>query len=286
MATSQKPEVIERIYETLLNPDTGKLSRTIVTNDDIVRAIRWLKKHTGSTLSEKNPANFIKDVIRGAGAANMWPESLKKLRITAKQMTGGGNVFEFVPYAKGQTEPFPDRFTFDPTVAPHRIQSITVPLAAKQLGRSDETYLIQVAVKLAVIETHFALHSTQLDILEMSHLQTGIKLRETELDSVYSARFLNSNNKRSRLIVTVEAKKFGQRILEEQIVKQVKAAFEITDVNTVIPTAMTVVSLANGGRGIYVVEFKAIRRSTLEEFDLLEMATSAAYELVPPVKGI
>lgn len=168
MAKSQKPLVIEYIYDRLVDPSTGNLSRTLVTNSDITEAIAWAKSR-GSTLSDKNPANFMKDIIRGAGASGMWPEKLKLLRIGGRQVTGDGNVFEFVPYEDGQTDPFPNRFGYHEGVQKVRVQSVSMPLATKALGRNDETYLIQVAAKLGIVETHFALHSP-LRILEINHL--------------------------------------------------------------------------------------------------------------------
>ncbi|CAB3803522.1 hypothetical protein [Pararobbsia alpina] len=280
MAKSQKPVVIERIYETLWDPAAQRLIRTVVTNEDIVAAIAWCKANKGSSLSEKNPANFMKDIIRGHGASNMWPERLKQLRMGGRQVTGDGNVFEFVPYEEGQDEPFPNRFGYHKGVWSHQIQSISMPLASKALGRDDETYLIQVAVKLAVVETHFALRSP-IDVVELTHLQIGIKLRLCEVDALFAATYRDEKGQRQRMIITAEAKKKNQRILEEQVVQQVKAAFNETPVDLVVPIAMTSVT-----NGIYVAEFKGIRRSELANFTALELEQEASYELCPNVKGI
>jgi len=263
-----------------MDSKTGKLSRTVVTNTDVVEAINWCTKHHNVNLSTSNPANFVKDIIRGKGASGMWPDRLKQLRISARQVTGDGNVFEFVPYIEGQTEPFPDRFGYHAKVQRHRIQSISVPLATKALGRNDETYLIQVAVKLAILETHFALFS-QLDVLEIFHLQIGIKLRRTEIDSLYSATYRREDGSEAQMIVTVEAKKKNQRILEEQIEQQFRAAFTETAVDFVVPVAMTIES-----DGIYLAEFKGISRGELADFSDLELASETLYELVPSVRGI
>jgi hypothetical protein len=291
MPKSKKPAVIEWIYNQLLDPATGTLTRSVVTKRDVTAGITA----TGVGLSTDNPVNFIKDVIRGHGASRMWPDSLKAARITARQVTGGGNVFEFVPYEDDQTDPFPSPFGYRPGVPAIRLQSISVPLATKQLGRNDETYLIQVAVKLGVIESHFALTSP-LDIVEVSHLQIGIKLRKTEIDSLYSAVLRHAGGEAERVLITAEAKKRNQRILEEQVVQQVKAAFKITEppsakakasqsggppVDCIIPVAMTAAST-----GIYVAEFKPVRRKDVSSFDALELVREALYELVPPVKGI
>jgi len=280
MARSEKPLIVEHIYRSLVDPVTGSLTRTVVTNEDVVKAINWGREVHGLKLSSKNPANFIKDIIRGMGATAMWPASLKDARITARQVTGDGKVFEFVPYAPDQTEPFPDRFGYREGVWRHQIQSVSMPLASKELGRDDETYLIQVAVKLAVVETHFALRSP-LNIVELNHLQIGIKLRLCELDSLFAASYIDEEGNLKRLVITAEAKKKKQRILEDQVVRQVHAAFEETHVDLVVPIAMT----ASAG-GIYIAEFKAVPRQGYESFDVLELETEALYELVPHVKGI
>jgi len=276
MPKSQKPQVIEWIYDSMVDPATGQLGRFIVTSDDVLAGI----DATGVKLSKKNPSNFIKDVIRGHGASGMWPERLKSLRIGGRQVTGDGNVFEFVPYEVGQVDPFPNRFGYHAGVPQHRVQSISMPLATKALGRNDETYLIQVAVKLAVVETHFALVSP-INVVELNHLQIGIKLRLTEVDSMYSASYTDDAGRLQQVIITVEAKKRRQRILEEQVMQQVRAAFNGTKTEAVIPIAMMA-----AGDGIYIAEFKMVRRSDLGSFESLELEAEALYELTPRVKGI
>jgi hypothetical protein len=205
---------------------------------------------------------------------------LHELRMGGRQVTGDGNVFEFVPYEEGQTEAFPQLFGYHEGVPEHEIQSVSMPLASKALGRDDETYLIQVAIKLGLVETHFALRS-DLQVIELNHLQIGIKLRLTEVDSMYSATYIDSEGERRQLIITVEAKKRRQRILPDQIVRQVKAAFTETPVDLVVPLA-----LVSAGGGIYVAEFVPIHRAQSAELESLELAKEVLYKLKPPVKGI
>jgi hypothetical protein len=282
MPRSQKPQIIERIYDQLLDSATGRLARSIVTNQDVVEAITWCNEHKGTDLSDKNPANFMKDIIRGAGASGMWPQSLHQKRIGGRQVTGDGNVFEFIPYEAGQTEPFPQLFAYHQGVPEHKLQSISMPLASKELGRNDETYLIQVAIKLALVETHFALFS-DLKVLEVNHLQIGIKLRLTEVDSMYAATYLDESGERKQMAITVEAKKRGQRILADQIVRQVRAAFNETPeaVGLVVPLA-----LVSAAGGIYLAEFLPTRRSEAPELESLTLAKEVLYKLEPPVRGI
>jgi hypothetical protein len=280
MAPSQKPPVIERIYDRLVDPNTEQLTRTVVTSSDIVDAIQWSNAYLGTRLSAKNPANFIKDVIRGHGASGMWPKKLHELRIGGRQVTGDGNVFEFIPYADDQTEAFPQLFGYHEGIPEHEIQSVSMPLASKALGRNDESYLIQVAIKLGLVETHFALHS-DLNVIEMNHLQIGIKLRLTEVDSMYSATYIASDGGKHQLIVTVEAKKRGQRILPEQILQQVRAAFTETPVGLVVPLA-----LVSAAGGIYVAEFSPITRDESQKLEALDLAKEVLYKLKPDVHGI
>lgn len=279
MSRSQKPQIIDRIYDQLVDPVTGQLARTIVTNTDVVEAITWCNRNLGTSLSDKNPANFMKDVIRGHGASGMWPIRLHDRRIGGRQITGDSNVFEFVQYVDGQTEAFPQIFGYHAGVQEHELQSVSMPLASKALGRDDETYLIQVAIKLGLVETHFALYSN-VKVIEVNHLQIGIKLRLTEVDSLYAARYLDEGSEKA-LIITVEAKKRRQRILPDQIVRQVKAAFTETPVGLVVPIAM-----ASTGGGIYVAEFMPIRRADADALESLEISKEVLYRLKPPVKGI
>jgi hypothetical protein len=281
MSKSKKPPVIERIYDKLVDPKTGQLTRSMVTNTDVVEAIRWSNQKHGTNLSPNNPANFIKDVIRGPGASGMWPKRLHDLRIGGRQVTGDSNVFEFVPYEEGQTEAFPQLFGYHEGVQEHELQSVSMPLASKALGRNDETYLIQVAIKLSLVETHFALHS-KVKVLELNHLQIGIKLRLTEVDSMYAATYVDAAGSSQQLIVTVEAKKRRQRILPDQIVRQVKAAFNaVPAVKLVVPLA-----LVSAAGGIYVAEFEPVRRADSAKLDSLKIAKEVLYKLKPPVKGI
>lgn len=276
MRKSKKIDVIEYIYNSLLDPISGALSRSIVTKVDVREGI--LK--TGANLSSDNLANFIKDFIRGSNASKNWPQVLKDKRVTARQVTGDGNICEFIPYGPDQTEPFPSAFGYHEHIQRYRVQSVTVPLATKEFGRNDETYLTQVAVKLGIVETHLALASP-LRVIEVSHLQMGIKLRRTEIDSMYSATRLGEHEESEVIIVTVEAKKFGQRILVEQIIQQVRAAFTVAGVDFVVPIAMT-----GAPGGIYVAEFFGVHRDEAEKLEMLQLNSEMLYELEPPVIGI
>lgn len=284
MPVSQKPEVIQRIFDQLWDPVRNTFIRTIVTKHDVQAAIEWCREHKGSTLSTGNPANFMKDVVRGFGGTKMWPKPIQDLRYTAEQRMGDEAVFEFVPYKPGQTEPFPSAFLYRPGgTSQHEIQSLSVPAVTKQLGRDDETYLIQVAVKLGVVETHFALASPLAgSISEVHHLQVGLKLRKTEIDTMFLATLDEDGKAPQQVLITAEAKQQRQRILEDQIIRQVEGAFEaVPHIQCVLPIAMTSVD-----QGIYLAEFKRVYRSELPTFTDLELVAEGHYKLVPPVAGI
>ena len=83
------------------------------------------------------------------------------------------------------------------------------------------------------------------------------------------------------MVITAEAKKKNQRIVEEQVIQQVNAAFNETPINLVVPIAMLSVN-----NGIYLAEFKAVRRNELENFKALELQEEALYTFHPHVKGI
>ena len=105
-------------------------------------------------LSTSNPANFFKDFIRHRNSANAnWPTHIWRAGYTGRQVTGNNFCFEFIPVKPGQTEPFPSPFRDpDVTTPRHQIENASLPLASRQLGRTDEPWMIQVLVRLRVIE--------------------------------------------------------------------------------------------------------------------------------------
>jgi hypothetical protein len=108
------------------------------------------------------------------------------------------------------------------------------------------------------------------------------------------------------MFVTCEAKQTGERILEDQILEQVKIAFHITKgrrdrpIEAVKPMAIQVLSAQVDGQtesAIYVVEFKHFLRSEFEQTDHqndpeaiykldLEMVSGTLYILRPAVSGL
>jgi ribonuclease P protein component len=283
MAKSQKPQVIERIFDLLYDPATGTLSKTVVTAPEVQEAKRWCNENLGTTIKlDSNPYNFMKDIVRSTSGRKAWPQRIRDLGWTGVQRTGGSNVFEFVPVAEEES----DTIDFQPTESTPTfpIQSLSLPLASRQLGRKDEPWLLQVTVNLRVIETHFAVgENRQIEALEINHLQMDLKLRDAQIDALFLAKMsIEDSDAHGSVLITVEAKQGNQLILTEQIARQVREAFNATRNDLVIPTA--VVGVRN--KGIYVVEFKAVQRSNAKDFKAPVFHRDAMFVLQPHVKGI
>lgn len=288
---SDKTVVVARIWDLLQIEGQG---RTVVYFEDVKEAIDYCNSLDNKKRSTSNPANFMKDLIRTDSASGNWPQRLCDLRIGGRQRVGLNRVFEFVPFAPGQTEPFPNRYLPNSSMTPVSLQSVSLPLASKALGRKDESWLVQVAVSLRILEQHFALNSS-LAVREVVHLQTGVKLANSEIDGLFRA-IVEKNGNRSHILVTCEAKQKGERILEHQIVEQVVAAYksiklssheEDLDIGQIVPVALKAV----GEKGeIYVVEFEPWTPSDAEAPEALlkelKLAAETLFRLVPPVPGI
>lgn len=277
---SLKTKVVEYLFDKHWDEASQSLRQSLMSLDDVAQAIRACNEIDGAGRSDRNPANFMKDLMRGANASKNWPASVAARRYTAYQRTGDGDVFEFVPYRDDQTEPFPDAFKTREDAPRYPVQSISLPLVTKMLGRSDETWLVQTAINLRVVETHFAV-AAAFPLIELSHLQMGIKLRQTEIDALFLGKIGEIDNPES-IIVTCEAKHYKDPIIPTQIINQVQAAFTETKVSIVVPIGLRAIRNV----GFYVTEFEAVRREDASSLDQLRLAADAIYELRPPVKGI
>lgn len=283
---SKKTPVVEYMFEKLRSE-----GRTVAHFQDVANAIRYFREERGLELSDNNPANFMKDLLRGMNASSNWPKSLTDLKITGRQLTGDGRIFEFLPFKDGQTQPFPN--PFEPTGDEEEfiVQSLSLPLATKSLGRSDESWLIQVSVWLRILETHFA-RSSDLRLIEIAHLQNGIKLNRSEIDSLFLGIEEDATGVRSNVLISCEAKQQKDPIIGDQIVRQAVAAFGCVedaslDIASVIPTAIKALKDTSA---IYVVEFEpwSVDDAFVPEDQRKELivARSAVYRLVPPVPGV
>ncbi|RYG99883.1 MAG: hypothetical protein EON58_02305 [Alphaproteobacteria bacterium] len=261
----------------------------MANNEDVAKAIGYCIDNYGVKLKrDSNPYNFMKDLLRGPNANSNWPESLTKSRITGVPIFGDGKVFKFVGFEPDQTEPFPNPFEPTPELKPDKLQSISIPLTTKLLGRADESWLIQVAVNLRVIEQHLAAHSP-FEWIELVHLQIAVKLgSSSEVDALFLG-VIEEAGVRKNVLVTCEAKQRRDPLLGEQIVRQVRAAFKSVkhldlDIFLVVPIGLK--PTAEGS--LYVVEFEAWteeQAASTESTDLV-MASRALYQLTPPVPGV
>jgi hypothetical protein len=281
---SKKTVVIERIFDTLYDRDNGKFTRTVVTAEDVEQAKNYCNEVHGTNLKlNANPFNFMKDIVRGKSAEKIWPQQLRDLQIGGKQKTGDGAIFEFVFAADGGIESLSEDFLPTELTPEFPIQSLSLPIASKALGRTDESWMLQVAVNLRAVETHFATgKGKQIDALEVSHLQMDIKLRKVQIDALYRVLFQREDGSQAEALITVEAKQQRQRILTEQIQRQVAATFESTDAEMVIPMAMAAVA----GKGIFVVEFKSVTRTDFDQEAKLIFHRDSMLVLQPPVRGV
>lgn len=285
MSRSQKTIVIERIFDQLFDTATGTLTRNVVTKNDIAEAKRYCNEHLGATINlDTNHFNFMKDIVRGKSGAKIWPDRVRQLGFIGEQRTGDGNIFAFVPVAIGTSESFEEDFRPTENTPHYQVQSLSLPFASKALGRTDESWLLQVAVNLRIIETHFAIgQNRQIEPLELNHLQMDIKLRKVQIDALYLANCDPcEDNPSGGVLITVEAKQNNQRILTEQIARQVRAAFQSTSNDLIVPLAIAAVV----GKGMYVVEFKAVKRADIETFQTPIFHRESMITLQPPVQGI
>jgi len=283
---SAKTHIIQSLFDRRWDKAAASLRTPVVTLEDVSKATQdYNATEAPPRLSTRNPANFFKDFIRKRSAANRnWPAGILARGYTARQKTGEGACFEFVRLAPGQKEPFPASISQPAPEAPrHKIESASLPLASRRLGRKDEPWLVQVLVRLRVIETHLSIASKR-KILQVDHLQMSVKLRRTEIDALFLAIEQVNAEKTQELIICCEAKGRSDDILVDQIVGQVKAVFDMPEVkqNLVLPIAVK----ATGPSEVYVVEFEAVRREEAGALAAVSVANTALYELVPAVPGI
>lgn len=281
---SEKTPIVEKIFDKRWDPATKTLSATLVTFEDITSAILEYNQETKSDVSTDNPANFFKDLTRRVKSANKnWPKSVLARGYTAVQVTGDSQSFEFMRLEAGQDVPFVGAVPpADPAAVPHEISSVSVPMPVRALARSDEPSLLQLAVRLRVIETHMSLRSSKKDtIRQVDHLQNSVKLRLSEIDAIFLGIEETKDGSREFLI-SCEAKARGEDVMMAQLVRQPIALLaKMKDHKSVVP--MVVRSLS--GSKLQVVEFKEVFREQLKDLEHLEVATSGIYRLQPSIPG-
>lgn len=282
MAKDLKSPVFEFMFESRWDELTKQLSDPLFTLEDVSDAIFACNEQDGQKRSTNNPANFVKDYPRRRNAANnKWPARIRNAGYTIKQRTGGGKCFEFVKMAPGQL-PFPtigdwkgaERF---------KVQSLSMPLASKKLGRSDEAWLTQVAVKLNFIESYFSLSQSKRNIIEIDHLQMNAKLNQSEIDSIY-LYVEEVDGKTHQGLILLEAKGKSEDVSIDQIINSLKAGESLLTVEAqcLLPMALKVVDNA----AVHVIEFEVVRKEEIAGKADLPVVHEAVIEIHPHVKGI
>ncbi|MGZ2457657.1 hypothetical protein [Rhizobium anhuiense] len=293
---SEKPAVFRYLFDRRYNWDTAQFTPQTVTNDEIQDAIVQLRSDEGITLAAANPANFLKDFLRSPNRNTQWPQEIADVGYTARQSYSYGRVFDFVSYAEGQTVPFPDEFILPREPLIHRIETISLPSAARTLGRADEAWLIQVCVHQRVLQTHFALFS-EIEVIDFFHLQNALK-GTPEIDALFLMTF-KAGIETHKALVTFEAKR-DEPVLPDQIKSQValmanrsKKEPGLRDIDFIIPVAAKT-DKVGATRVIAIFEMEglsvadglaAYKAKTAHELPL-SITQTVAYVLEPRVKGI
>jgi hypothetical protein len=281
-----KADIIRIIFNDLWNEEMQSLTRAEVSLAEVVTAIRaYNAKHPEARVSDRNPANFYKDLTRRRATANeSWPREIFERGFTGRQLVGGGQCFQFVRRAEGQEEPFPETIPGpSPETHIYPITSAVLPVASRRLGRSDEPWLIQVAVRLRIVETHLSLFSPLAKhIVMVDHLQNSVKLRGSEIDAIFLATE-EINREYRQLMTTCEVKVEREDLGMDQVLRQPKEMFRLMpDLDRVLPLALRSV----GQSRLHLTEFAVVMREEMAELDELAIVRDVLYELRPAVPGI
>jgi hypothetical protein len=285
--TSEKPEIIRRLFKKRWDATTGQLTDPVVYTTDINQEYAEYYEELGLDPKSRNPFAFTKDFLRVRRRANSsWPREVFEAGYSARQVTGDGRSFEFVAVLPGQAEPFPSTAPIPPPdVAPHPISSVSLPLASRRLGRADEPWLIQASVRLHLVETYFALFSARkATVRQIDHLQNGLKLRTAEIDALFLGIEEIVPGTFREFIVTCEAKRFGEDIITEQVLQQVKEVFQLDNVvqQFAVPLALKAISPSR----IHLVEYAEVSREEAKTIQAIPLVNQAVFDLVPAVPGI
>jgi len=265
---SQKTAVIENLFFERYDQATGTLSDPVVTLEEVSDAIRqW-----AGGLSDRNPANFMKDIVRTRTRNETFPAAVVEAGWTAIQEPGEGNCFRFVELPAGQSTAFTVNAPSPELLQrPHPVQSLSLPPASRAFGRSDETWLTHVVTNLDIVHTHLSLCSP-VELLGLELLQSNVKLGKAEVDAVYLGALANGKN----VLVSCEMKGPTEELDLDQIARgSERVASTSPDADFVLP--LGVQALAGGL--VWIVEFDT-------SFPPLRKVSEGVYFLSPPVPGI
>lgn len=225
---SEKTQVIELIFSDQKRWQGNKLVNPDVTFDEVKEAIAKLKLLDESkkiSLSESNPANFFKDLMRKHGSLmNNWPDAVRAAGFYGEQAKGKRLCFRFIEYDEsthGQIPPPPYPAL---SLKIYHAQTLSVNPLNKVLARNDENWLMSISTSISIPQIHFTLHDTSgWQPASLNHVQFNMKLRGAEIDGV----FLLEDQGGKIGIVCVEAKGISDDIIESQILDQIKAAQKV-----------------------------------------------------------
>jgi hypothetical protein len=293
---TSKTIIIERIFDARWDSLTTSLKNDLVTYDDLREAIREFDQDAPeglNTLGSGNVYAFFKDIVRVTERANrMWPRSVLERGFTARQETGGGKAFRFIKFPAEQLTPFIEqKYPRLPGEENRfRIQSLSLDIKSRLLGRRDESWLMQVAVKLRLIQSHLALWSEH-KFVEVSDLQQNIKQYGAEIDGLFLGKVTADN----AMVITVEAKRRREAILDSQIAAQVGAVMRMGSIHRnldaiagtpedfyVLPMALKVV----GDSVVYIAEYERVKYQHKLLVSEVNLIRESICEITPPVEGI
>lgn len=285
---SLKPPVIEALFRARYRSGRGiPSSRRIVTTSEVQTEIQRFNRGAlasgGDTLSDRNPPNFLKDIVRFETRNSVFPASVVARGWTARQLTGNEQCFEFIPIPRGRTTAFeviappPSRVK-----NPYRVQSLSLPGASRRFGKKDESWLTEVATHLGLIELHLAL-SNPHNLLSVTRLASHLKLGKGEADALYYGEDTSSDS----YLIACEMKGEPREVLDqEQILRVAEAVASTTAAISaraeVIPLGVKVLwpGYTGGQRGLIWI------RQYDTSFPPLVVASERVYKLVPEVQGI
>ncbi len=293
-----KTIIIEQIFDSRWDVATQSVTLDLVTLIDVSKAIKRYNRRVPKgykPMSDKNPANFFKDFIRRTSAANRnWPKSVLARGYTAQQETGAGNSFRFTRLPAGHITAFVESESnypqFPEKVCRIRIQSLSMDAKSRLLGRRDESWLMQVAAKLQLVQSHLALCSQRV-FIEVSELQQNLKQSGAEIDAL----FLGKVNSHNSILITVEAKGRKDDILQIQVVAQVNAVMRMKSIQKnraaiagdagnfyILPMAMKVIEESV----VYIAEYEPVKYAKNGRITSVSLAQESLCQIMPPVEGI
>ena len=266
---SKKTPVIERIFFGRFDPAAGALADELVT---LVQVEEALRETPG--LSARNPANFMKDIVRNRNRNKQFPQTVVDAGWTAVQDPGEGTASVCSPACRAG-----DRVRKQPTGSTEAREpppgTELEPAAgcfSRTFGRSDETWLTTCVTNLDIVHTHFGLCSP-LEMIGLELLQSNVKLGRAEVDAVYLGALREGPN----FLVSCEMKGPKEELDLNQIERGARQVDETSAAEAAFVVPMGIQALPGGL--IWIVEFAP-------DLPPLAKVSEGVYKPLPAVKGI